>query len=335
MIEIENRPGNEKLEGDTQGRGASPDNHDAEIIEDLIGRLALLGRRKQGLATLRRGMLRLARWCSANGTSIAALTRDDAKAWRHELVSSGLAEASVATLLCAGSSLCEELVRSGVRQSNPFHSLKRKGRIQSGLRTMLKESEWGNVLERLARFGEVRGFRHRQEWYRAHVLSELLYATGMRISEAAMLEETDLDLENRTVRIREGKGGRERTAFLSDFSCRTLSLFLTVRPLVIHRSFGHAERLFGSSEANLSHFLSLRLSEVCRAENVSPVTAHGIRHMVGWHLLRALCPLRAIQGILGHLQLRSTEIYTRVDKESLKRVIDRYHPRSGSLEAEG
>lgn len=307
---------------------------DREIIEELVARLSDLGRRRQGLATLRRGMLRLARFCADNGTSLVALTLDEAKAYRHELVESGLAPSSVRNLLNAGSSLCTALVRSGVRFDNPFRSIQRSGTVQSLPRTMLKETEWGKVLGRLARFGGDASFRERQEWYRAHVLTEFLYATGMRVGEAALLAERDLDLEDRNIRVREGKGGRERIAFLSDYSCRTLALFLSVRPVVIHRSFGHRERLFGMSEANLSHFISTRLASACLAEGFPPVTAHGIRHMVGWHLLRSGCPLRAIQGILGHLQMRSTEIYTRVDKESLKRVIDRYHPRSGAITAE-
>jgi site-specific recombinase XerD len=56
-------------------------------------------------------------------------------------------------------------------------------------------------------------------------------------------------------------------------------------------------------------------------------TSHGFRHCVGYHLLRAGCQVRYIQEILGHEHIQSTEVYTKIDKENLKAVLDQYHPR--------
>jgi site-specific recombinase XerD len=278
-----------------------------------------------------RGMRRLCRWAREHDTSITAFTVEDAKAYRQYLAELLLAQSSIASLLYAGSALCDELMKRNERIDNPFASMKKTKTVASIPRSMLKEAEWARVLDNLSRFGEEKDFRKKQDIYRAHVIAELLYGSGMRIGEAALLCAGDIDVASGTVCIREGKGGRERTAFLSDFSCAVLSLFLPLRPMVIHEGFGHREKLFGMSEGNLSHFMSVHLAAACRKENLSPVTSHGIRHMTGWHLLRSGAPLRAIQGILGHLQMRSTEIYTRVDKETLRLVLDTHHPRSLSL----
>jgi len=301
---------------------------DQDLIEEVIAGFAALGRRKQGLASTRRGMRRLASWCEENETTLISFSRDDARDYRRDLMARGLAASSVLSYLYAGSSLCQELVKRGQRLDNPFRGLSVK-KTSALPRSMLKEGEWARVLDRLSRYYDEPSFRRRQDVFRAHVVAELLYASGLRIAEAACLSENDIDFTSRTLKVREGKGGRERTAFLSDYAVRVLSLFLSVRPQVIHEGFGHRERLFGMSEANLSHFMSLRLAEACRKEGLPLVTSHALRHMAGWHLLRAGASLRSIQGILGHRCLKSTELYTKVDKESLTAVLDEYHPRSG------
>jgi len=154
----------------------------------------------------------------------------------------------------------------------------------------------------------------------------------MRIAEAASLVPEDLNLERQSVSIREGKGGIPRQAFLSEYATSLLREYIKLRPLILHRGFGHRERLLGMREGNLSAFLSRELKRVCRELEVTPITAHGLRHMVGWHLLRSGASLRGIQGILGHRQVRSTEIYTHVDKESLRAVLDTHHPRTQEVD---
>ena len=301
-----------------------------EEMDQLMEQLRLVGRREQGLATLRRGVVRFLTWCEDQNLEPADIDRSGMKLWRTDLVAAGLTQASVKLLLWSASVYQGHLVAQGQRTHNPAKNLAAGRRSASLPRNLLKEDAWEGVLDALSHYDTEADLRQAQLTFRAHVLAELLYATGMRIAEAANLGSEDLDLARREVTIREGKGGRSRTAFLSDYAAGVLAGYLKVRPWVVHEGFGHADRLFGCSEVNLSAFLSREVAKVCRSLNIPPVTAHGIRHMVGWHLLRAGAPLRSIQGILGHLQIRSTEIYTHVDKESLRAVLDSCHPRGES-----
>lgn len=312
--------------GRVPGGGKTP----LEKMDQLMEQLRLVGRREQGLATLRRGIVRFLTWCEDQNLEPSDIDRSGTKLWRTDLVASGLTQSSVKLLLWSASVYLDHLVAQGQRTHNPAKNLAAGRRSASLPRNLLKEDTWEAVLERLSQYAAEPDLRQAQLTYRAHVLAEVLYATGMRIAEAANMGSEDLDLARREVMIREGKGGRSRKAFLSDYAAGVLAGYLKVRPMIVHEGFGHTDRLFGCSEVNLSHFLSCQLKRVCTDLALPAVTAHGIRHMVGWHLLRAGAPLRSIQGILGHLQIRSTEIYTHVDKESLRAVLDSCHPRGES-----
>ena len=230
-------------------------------------------------------------------------------------------------LLWSAKVYLDHLVKTGIRKDHPGLNLSPPTRGTTLPRNLLKESDLEKVLDGLSRFHKEEKFRRVQEVYRAHVVAEVLYSSGIRIAEAACLLPEDLDLERQSLKVREGKGGRERAAFLSTFACGVLREYLKLRSLILHQGFGHRDRLFGMSENNLSSFLSRELKAATSHHALAPVSAHGLRHMVGWHLLRSGASLRSIQGILGHSQIKSTEIYTHVDKESLKAVLDSFHPR--------
>jgi len=298
----------------------------------LTQNLRLVGRRTAGLATLRRGIDRLLSWCEENEIDPSTITRPQMKTYRHDLVESGLKPRSVGMLLWSAKVYLDHLVKTGIRKDHPGLNLSVTTRGTTLPRNLLKESDLEKVLDRLSRFDQAVNFRRVQEVYRAHVVAEVLYASGIRIAEAAGLFPEDLDLERQSLKVREGKGGRERTAFLSTYACGVLRVYLKLRPLILHQGFGHRERLFGMSENNLSSFLSRELKTATRHHLLSPVSAHGLRHMVGWHLLRSGANLRSIQNILGHSQIKSTEIYTHVDKESLRAVLDSFHPRGKERE---
>jgi site-specific recombinase XerD len=91
---------------------------------------------------------------------------------------------------------------------------------------------------------------------------------------------------------------------------------------------GLSGRLFGTGKAQLMSFVNRELKRVSAAAGLPLITSHTFRHAVGFHLLRAGCNIRHIQALLGHAKLKTTEVYTKIDKEDLRNVIDKYHPRS-------
>ena len=213
------------------------------------------------------------------------------------------------------------LADDGLVFQNPFHGLRHIKREQRLPRTVPTEAEMADYLARLRAFDTRPTTRERRNWYRLHVIAELLYATGMRLGELAMLRPSDFDFDAKTVSIRSGKGGVARTAYLNDYAASVVRFYITqMRDVVNHCH--ESDNLFGVACArNLDEALNPYFKAL------GGFTSHSFRHAVGTHLLRRGCDLRYIQIILGHDDLKSTALYTRVSKEELRDQLDSFHPR--------
>jgi site-specific recombinase XerD len=222
----------------------------------------------------------------------------------------------------------EYLKESGQVLGNPFKEIRKVRNEKKLPEIFLKEKESAKLLDELENFTSDRNLKLQIRKYRLHVICELLYSSGLRVSEAAVLRVEDIDLIRGTVAVIEGKGGYNRTALLNDYSRIILSIYIQqIRPLILTK-WHDEELLFGTAGwERFGKFVNGGLKEYAERLKIPPVRSHGFRHALGYHLLKAGCPIRSIQEILGHKLLRNTEIYTKVDKEDLKGVIDRYHPR--------
>jgi site-specific recombinase XerD len=221
------------------------------------------------------------------------------------------------------------LVQTERVKTNPFKEL-RYPRLPDHLsRNVLTEAQMGRLLGELGRFDELEIWYERERRYRVHVIAEFLYATGLWIAEASALVSEDLDLEQRLVYVRSGKGGKPRTAFLTSYAAAIMGKYLeTGRAVIMHHfTRDHAHTLFGANKARVAEVVNGELRRVCRVLELPEITSHGFRHSLGTHLLRSGCDMRHIQAILGHEALGTTQIYTRVDKEDLKKSLDEHHPR--------
>jgi len=214
-------------------------------------------------------------------------------------------------------------------KTNPFREL-RYPRLASHLsRNVLTEAQMGALLSELSRFDELPTWYERERRYRVHVLAEFLYATGLRIAEACSLTEVDLDLEEGLVYLKEGKGGKPRTVFMTAYAAEVMRVYLdggfsTIRRRYV-RQMGHT--LFGANKGRVATVANRELEKACTKLVLPVITTHGFRHSLGTHLLRAGVDMRHIQAILGHEALGTTQVYTHVDKEDLKRSLDAFHPR--------
>jgi site-specific recombinase XerD len=196
-------------------------------------------------------------------------------------------------------------------------------------RNVLSEAQMGALLRELGRFDESEIWYERERRYRVHVIAEFLYATGLRIAEACSLVSENLDLDRRLVYVPNGKGGKPRTAFMTSYAAEIMARYLkTGRPAIMHHfTRDHAHTLFGANKARVAEVVNGELKRVCETLELPEITSHGFRHSLGTHLLRSGADMRHIQAILGHEALGTTQIYTRVDKEDLKKSLDEYHPR--------
>jgi integrase/recombinase XerD len=165
---------------------------------------------------------------------------------------------------------------------------------------------------------------------RNRALLHVLYATGARVSEAIGLEETSLLAEHGFVRVR-GKGDKERLVPLSERAVELLDRYSrTVRPALLGRSTPASPALFLSRTGQPLE--RVRVHQIVRAAAVrAGVTVacspHTLRHSFATHLVAGGADLRVIQELLGHASLATTQVYTHVDGERLRRVHERFHPR--------
>ena len=169
---------------------------------------------------------------------------------------------------------------------------------------------------------------------RERALFELLYATGLRVSEAAGLDVEDVDLEARLLRVT-GKGSRERIIPFGEAAGEALRAYLPSRAALRHRAGSESpeegEPLFVNARGgrlttrSMARLLKRRLRAAGLPEEISP---HALRHTFATHLLQAGADLRAIQELLGHASLSTTQKYTHLDAARLREVYRHSHPKA-------
>jgi integrase/recombinase XerC len=152
---------------------------------------------------------------------------------------------------------------------------------------------------------------------RNRALLELVYSAGLRSAEAVRLDLGDVDFEQEQVRVRHGKGAKERVVPLGEEAAHRLARYLREgRPELVR---GAEAALFVSARGRRLDTSTLR--------RLAP-NPHRLRHAFATHLLEGGADLRVIQELLGHSSLSTTQIYSHVDGNRLRRVYDRAHPRS-------
>jgi len=157
---------------------------------------------------------------------------------------------------------------------------------------------------------------------------ELLYASGLRVSELVGLPLAAVDLRVGVARVR-GKGGKERIVPVGERALEALQIYLTRAraPLLRERPSRDLFVTTRGSRMTRQGFWKL-LGRYARAAGISRrVTPHTLRHSFATHLLERGADLRAVQAMLGHVDIATTQIYTHVDRERLKAVLGK-HPRA-------
>ena len=152
-------------------------------------------------------------------------------------------------------------------------------------------------------------------------LIELLYSTGLRVHELVRLDIGDIRED--TVRVL-GKGGRERIVYVGEKARQALQTWLSVRPGTVG-----TQALFTSPHGRLSvRGVQWLLRQKAREARIRHVTPHMLRHSFATHLLNRGCDLRTVQELLGHADLKTTQIYTHVADAAKREAHARFHPRA-------
>jgi integrase/recombinase XerD len=248
----------------------------------------------------------------------------DLQAYLHELSEEGLAATSRARRLSSVRQFYKFLAAESVIENDPAAGLTGPKRARA-LPRVLSIAEVDRLIEAASKRIAGQEGRDLFRALRFHCLIEILYATGMRVSELVGLPRSVLRGDKRVLTIK-GKGGRERLVPLNPAAREALERYLAVSG-----RFDNSPWLFAAKAAEghvtrqgfAQDLKDVALEAGLDAERVSP---HVLRHAFASHLLDRGADLRAVQQLLGHADISTTEIYTHVLQERLKKLVNEHHP---------
>jgi len=267
--------------------------------------------------TRHRYVLQISRMAGEIGKPLSSLTAEDLRKYllriKHRR---SLSNSTVYSQVNAIRAFFKVLSDNGVIEDNPAEELPIPKR-QRKLPTYLSPRELSALLEESRRN------------LRDHCLLEFIYATGVRVSEAVEMRVESVNLADRTAFVRRGKGGKDRLVIMSEHVARELQEYLNKRstpsPFLFTNRWGRKLT---------PRYVEKMISRYAEKAGIEKkVTPHVLRHTFATHMLENNVDIRAIQELLGHSSLATTQVYTHVTAERLKRLVGR-HPREG-LEARG
>lgn len=251
---------------------------------------------------------------------------DDIRRHLETLDALGLARSSAARKLSAIRQFHRFLHGDGLAQDNPATAID-SPRAARPLPKMISQAEVEALVDAARRRVKAAEGKQEMKALRLLCLIELLYATGLRVSELVGLTLQAAGAERDFILVK-GKGGRERLVPVSATAREALADYLAAR-----RTSGHAgsKWLFPSSGAaghlTRQHF-ALDLKALAREAGLdaAKLSPHVLRHGFASHLLEGGADLRAVQQMLGHADISTTQIYTHVQAERLREVVETHHP---------
>lgn len=257
----------------------------------------------------------LADWAAARELGPLSLTHRELRHFARVVSERGAMKSTVARKLAAIRTFYRQLVERGALEANPAE-LVSSPKKDSYLPKVLKPAEVAELLERIPGSTPLD--------LRDRALLELAYAAGLRAEELVNLDLTSIDADAEEVRV-EGKGGRTRVVPVGEHAWRAIDRYLARGRTVL--GSGESEALFLSKSGRRlsTSDVRRRMRLQTRRAGISP---HTLRHSFATHLLEGGADLRAIQELLGHSSISTTQTYTRVESKRLKKAYARSHPRA-------
>jgi integrase/recombinase XerD len=305
----------------------SSDQSLTELFLDMLA--AERGAGVNTLSAYRRDLEDLSSQLSDNGKTLAKADTDDLRAWLDDLTQRGFKSSSVARRLSAVRQFYKFLYAEGHRRDDPAAVLEGPRRALTLPKT-LSIADVDRLLEQAHDDADdpKRSAAERLRASRLACLLEVLYATGLRVSELVTLPVSAARQDVRMLVVR-GKGDKERLVPLNDSAKRAMAEYLrllTARPgkaesKWLFPSFGESGHL------TRQHFARDLKGLAAKAGlSASQVSPHVMRHAFASHLLHNGADLRVVQTLLGHADISTTQIYTHVLEERLKSLVRDLHP---------
>lgn len=265
----------------------------------------------------RRDLEDLDGFLKTRGQSVHKARRSDLESYMHVVVQNQLSPKTQSRRLSAVREFYRFLYSEDIIQKNPADYLL-SPKVGKSLPKYLTENEIGVLLETAA-----------QKNIRMKALLEVLYASGMRVSELIGLPVSAVLKDSTSITII-GKGSKERMVPLNEMARKALDQWLTVREMRFKR--GRTSKWLFPSASKSGHLTRdgffKALKELAVEAGLSPerVSPHVFRHSFASHLIAHDADLRSVQKMLGHADIATTEIYTHVLEDRLKKTLEKSHP---------
>ncbi len=292
--------------------------HREAFLEYLI---AERGAAANTVLSYRRDLDHCAMSLTRRGENLGTAGGDALRRYVRDLAARGMAPRTVARRLSALRQFYRFLFVEGIRGDDPTGAIDGP-RLGRSLPRLLDEAQVGRLLDGAA-------VRPGADGARLSAMLELLYATGLRVSELAGLPASAAARDPQTLVVR-GKGGRERMVPLGAAARRALHRYGEVRAAFVPKGLS-SPFLFPGRDAR-RHISTRRIGQMLKELAVdcgldpAQVSPHVLRHAFATHLLDHGADLRSVQQMLGHADISTTQIYTHVVSERLRRVVDDHHP---------
>lgn len=261
------------------------------------------------------------------------LQRDDFRSYLRFLGRQNLGRAAIALRFSALRTFYRFLIRHGAAETSPIKNLSLP-KLGRRLPQFLTKEQMIALLEAPLKVLDTPKSKSAGRpvsvaaCYRDVAILETIYSCGLRVSELCGLRVADLDGGEQLVRVR-GKGKKERVVPISETALRTIGQYWTLLP---QRPAGDAPVFLSETKRRSPMspvMLARRLKRYLALAGLDPaLTPHKLRHSYATHLLDAGADLRSVQELLGHAHLVTTQVYTHVSTDRLKRAYDKAHPRA-------
>ena len=231
----------------------------------------------------------------------------------------GLSPRSIQRLLSSCRTFFEYLLNEGQIKISPAQNIS-----SPKLAQLLPKAMDADLVQRLLDF-KPRGITE----IRDKALAELLYSSGLRLSEICRLNLSDLDLKERTC-IVIGKGNKTRIVPVGRKAIQAIRVWLQHRSDLTTTKKTNTEAVFLNNKGKRisPRSVQLRLEKLCQLRGIPGINPHMLRHSFASHVLESSGDLRAVQEMLGHSDIGTTQIYTKLDFQHLAKVYDKAHPRA-------
>ena len=231
----------------------------------------------------------------------------------------GLSPRSIQRVLSTSRSFFEYLLIEGIIKLSPAQNINSPKSAQ-----LLPKAMDADLVQRLLDF-KPNGLIE----VRDKAIAELLYSSGLRLSEVCTLDVQDLELKERVCRVT-GKGNKMRVVPVGKKAIQAIRDWLIHRKELKHSKSSSSEAMFLNNKGKRisARSIQLRLEKLCAQRGLPGINPHMLRHSFASHVLESSGDLRAVQEMLGHADIATTQIYTKLDFQHLSKVYDSAHPRA-------